>query len=273
MMKKATTFLLTLLISAFAFGQETNWEEVVYLKDGSIMRGTIIEQIPNKSIKIQTNDRNVFTFNMDQIEKITKEEIPNDKTIKNKGSQEDPARFSNITEFGGIFAVGKTTLKFGQIYLGGQLTNHLEMENNINQFSFTTINGCQFNRRIFIGFGIGAELGQYSINFPLFFDFRYYILEKKITPLIDISGGYALNWSRSTLTSPYKNEKGGVLLMSQLGMRIYIYNNISWSLCLGYKLQHGRDQLTFTNEIGQNIGTSMANKFSHFLTLKTGFVF
>ncbi len=272
-MKKIILFFLGIIILSFSYGQITNWEDVIYLKDGSIIRGTIIEQIPNKSIRIQTKDRNVFFYNMDQIEKITKEEIPNDKTINNKGSEENFAKFSNITELGGIFAVGPTTLKFEPFYTGGGLTNHLEIANNINQFSFSTINGCQINRRIFIGIGIGAELGQTSINFPFFADFRYYILKKKATPLIDISGGYALNWSRSALTSKYKNEKGGLFVMTQIGVRVYIYNNISWSLGFGYKLQHCRELTTFTNETGQNIRTSMIDKFSHFLTLKTGFIF
>ena len=49
------------------------YQDVVYLKNGSIIRGMIIEQIPNKSIKIQTKDGNVFVFEMDEIEKITKE--------------------------------------------------------------------------------------------------------------------------------------------------------------------------------------------------------
>lgn len=272
-MKKATTFFLTLLISAFAFGQATNWEEVIYLKDGSIIRGTIIEQIPNKSIRIQTKDRNVFSYNMDEIEKITKEEIPNDKTINNKGSQENPARFSNITELGGIFAVGPSTLKFEPMYISGEKTNHLEIENNINQFSFTTINGCQINRRIYFGVGIGAELGKTSINLPFFADFRFYFLKKKVTPLIDISGGYALNWSRSAPTSKYQNEKGGLLVMTQIGIKVNIYNNISWSLGFGYKLQNCRGLTTFTNETGQNITTIMTDKLSHFLTLKSGFIF
>jgi len=47
--------------------------DVVYLKDGSIIKGTIIEQIPNVSIKIKTKDGNVFNYKMEQIEKIAKE--------------------------------------------------------------------------------------------------------------------------------------------------------------------------------------------------------
>jgi len=49
------------------------YQDVVYLKNGSIIRGMIIEQIPNKTLKIQTKDRSVFVYKYDEIEKITKE--------------------------------------------------------------------------------------------------------------------------------------------------------------------------------------------------------
>lgn len=74
--------LFTLCMSSFlyflpvlSFGQEY-MEDVVYLKNGSIIHGLIIEQIPNQSVKIQTADNNIFFFKMDEIEKLTKEKTP-----------------------------------------------------------------------------------------------------------------------------------------------------------------------------------------------------
>ena len=49
--------------------------DVVHLKNGSIIRGTIIEQIPSKSLKIQTPDGNLFVYTMEEITKITKEPV------------------------------------------------------------------------------------------------------------------------------------------------------------------------------------------------------
>ena len=53
--------------------QTTELQDVVYLKNGSIVRGTIIEQVINVSLKIQTSDGSVFVYKIDEIEKITKE--------------------------------------------------------------------------------------------------------------------------------------------------------------------------------------------------------
>jgi hypothetical protein len=52
---------------------ESELQEVVYLKNGGIVRGIIIEQIPNEQLKIQTRDGNVFVYKMTEVEKITKE--------------------------------------------------------------------------------------------------------------------------------------------------------------------------------------------------------
>ncbi|MCH7398848.1 porin family protein [Belliella sp. DSM 107340] len=71
-MKKYLAIILFTLISILSFGQ-SNYQDVVYLKDGNVVRGVIIEQVPNTSIRIQTPNRSVFFFEMDEIEKLTKE--------------------------------------------------------------------------------------------------------------------------------------------------------------------------------------------------------
>lgn len=75
-MRKLLFSLLCFITTIGAYSQN-NLEEVVYLKNGSIIRGTIIEQIPNESLKIQTKDGNIFVYKSDEIEKLTKEAIVN----------------------------------------------------------------------------------------------------------------------------------------------------------------------------------------------------
>jgi hypothetical protein len=50
-------------------------QDVVYLRDGSIIRGTIMEQVPGESILIRTRDGNQFRYQMAQIDRITKEPV------------------------------------------------------------------------------------------------------------------------------------------------------------------------------------------------------
>ena len=50
-----------------------NYDDVIYGTDGSIVRGTIIEQVPGVSYKIATRDGNVFVYDALKVERITKE--------------------------------------------------------------------------------------------------------------------------------------------------------------------------------------------------------
>ena len=72
-MKKFALLLSVLCISVVIYAQQNNLIDVVYLKNGSILRGIIIEQVPNESIKLQTSDGNIFVYQTSDIEKITKE--------------------------------------------------------------------------------------------------------------------------------------------------------------------------------------------------------
>lgn len=73
------------LLPAVGFTQG-DLQDVVYLKDGSIVRGVLIEQVPGVSVKIQTADGSVFVYQMDQIEKITKEMPPSSAQVSGRGS-------------------------------------------------------------------------------------------------------------------------------------------------------------------------------------------
>ena len=79
-MKKILILLLALIIGNALSAQ--NWTDVVYLKDGSIIKGTVIEQIPNVSVKIQTADGSVFVYEMSRVGRIAKEEILRPKNYR-----------------------------------------------------------------------------------------------------------------------------------------------------------------------------------------------
>lgn len=73
----STTIFLALLLAggrpAELRGQAM--EDVVYLTDGSIIRGVIVEQRPGESILIETRDGNRFRYTMDQIDRMTREVV------------------------------------------------------------------------------------------------------------------------------------------------------------------------------------------------------
>ena len=73
--KEIIFVLLFLLFSELLIAQSYNvrlMEDVVYKKDGKILRGTIIEQVMNQYIKIRVKTGEVITVEYKDIEKIEK---------------------------------------------------------------------------------------------------------------------------------------------------------------------------------------------------------
>ena len=64
---------MLLLALPFTASAQQGLEDVIYLKDGSIYRGIIIETVPNQSYKIRSRDGNVFAVTVDEVQKLTKE--------------------------------------------------------------------------------------------------------------------------------------------------------------------------------------------------------
>ena len=72
-MKRTILFLVCLMGMTFAFAQ-TYLQDVVYLKNGSIIRGDIIEMVPSETVKIMTADGCVFIYDFADVEKFFKEQ-------------------------------------------------------------------------------------------------------------------------------------------------------------------------------------------------------
>jgi hypothetical protein len=101
-MRKIYLFLIvvsSLLISANVFAAE--YQDVVYLKNGSIIKGLITEQIPGETVTIETNDGNVFVYKYKEVKKFSKEQKKGGagKKFKNKASDNEGAFIINLLGF------------------------------------------------------------------------------------------------------------------------------------------------------------------------------
>ncbi len=98
-------------------------DDVVYLKNGSIIHGIIFEQIPNVSIKIQTKDGNIFVYKTEDIMKITREPLESGKVeVKAKAkAKEEESATETMYEEGEKFPIGKgSALISGNVSLTNQ---------------------------------------------------------------------------------------------------------------------------------------------------------
>ena len=82
-MKRTILFLVCLMGMTFAFAQG-NMQDVVYLKNGSIIRGEIIEMVSGETVKIQTADGSVFVHDLVDVESFVKEQSKGTAVFKKK---------------------------------------------------------------------------------------------------------------------------------------------------------------------------------------------
>jgi len=154
---------MSLLIAA-----QPNRPDVVYLKNGSIIRGDILEVVPNETIKIKTSHGRTFVFKMEEVERAGK--YKNEKVIPKPSGYFLMARLGpNIRSF------------------------------DTWDFSAGIINGIQVNQ--YISLGIGAEAAPYVYDeynkssimfFPIFFDARFYNPKHVVQPMFSMQFGYSI---------------------------------------------------------------------------------
>ena len=164
-MKKLLLLAVMLIASMSVFSRTS--PETVYLKNGSIINGEIIEYQPDKQVKILTSDNSVFICNVDDIEKVTREPID---VVSTKG-----------------YLAPQKGYRF---FLAAD-----QMVGDMTGFKFTTTHGAQFNNKIFLGGGVGFCVADDDVEFylsiPVYANFRFDILNKKTTPFIEARAGVA----------------------------------------------------------------------------------
>lgn len=229
-MKRIIGIVLFVLISCFSFAQG-DYQDVVYLKNGSVIRGIIIEQVPNKSIKIETSERNIFVFQMDEIEKITKEPVAKKSNLHSKNSLQTGDRW--IIEPGYDVGMGDW---------------------GIDRLRLNIIGLYQFSPYIAVGFGSGLRYYHEAdaLVLPFFADLRTYFIDSNITPYFSLGVGYSIEASN--------DFKGlGLMLNPVLGVNFRVSDQNSLHVGLGYDLQRIKFYDYWSGSFTENSGALSIN--------------
>lgn len=206
---KYLIFTAILFFSAFQIKAQNNIE-TIYLKDGSIINGIIIEQIPNRSFTIQTRDGNIFVFQIENIDRITRLQANNTRQIGNNGGHY-------------IFIPGyKGFVDFGYTFGTGDY--------GYDRIEFSTSHGYQFNPYFYLG--VGAGLNYFTspeiCSVPIFANARLTLpINRTINPFFDLKTGYTVS-----------RDVKGFYLSPSVGARFDIGNDKAINLSAGYTYQN-----------------------------------
>lgn len=198
---KKIALLIALMLSATGAMAQKN-VETVYLKNGGIVKGDIIEQVPGQSLKIKTKDGNVFVYQMDEVERITKEEKSVSSASGHKGLDFSVNAGYDIATKGG----------------SGDIVTELEL-------------GKRFSKNIYWGFGAGANFSTTSgggIVVPITTNIKtFFPLESSsFVPFAMLKAGYALNTDDT--------DYSGILLSVMPGVQFPLSKTVDMSLGAGY---------------------------------------
>ncbi|WP_297625831.1 hypothetical protein [uncultured Rikenella sp.] len=214
-MKKFLLVCLVALVSSTGFAQNSNLQDVIYLKNGSVIRGAIIEQVPGESLKIETRDGNIFVYQMDEISKMTRE---HNSISSYSGSNRLSAKSAG---YAGSIEAG---YGIGVSGYGGR-------------FEFDVVNGYQFNPYFYLGFGIGVNVwtnGSDIVTLPFFAHLRANFMDRPVSPFFALSAGYNVS-----VTS---DVKGGFMVEPALGVAFRTSNRNAVTLGIGYSGQRYKEE-------------------------------
>jgi hypothetical protein len=227
-LKQFFGIIIVVVFPMFVMAQSA-MQDVIYLKDGSILRGEIVGHADKESVKIEVTGLNVLVVQRDNIEKITREPEPQTSLYKKYGY------------------VNMTGLTFAPRELG-------------NSVQFHMINGYQINPNLAVGIGFGYTTYEEPLDaIPLFLGLKYKILKANNTPFAFLRAGYNFSVKSNIDQSnrqniPIKKRSGGGMLNTGVGLHFDVSENLAWYFTVGYLA----DNLSYTEQFGiQEVETNL----------------
>lgn len=235
-MKKILFILLVMLLGILSGlqAQRVFEEDVIYLKDGSIIRGEIIHQQIGEYVKIEVAGGSVLMYSNDEIDRITREPSKY-RYIKLKLHKEfRPFVFREK----GFYAYTSMALGFSEGRWGPQPS-----------FSIQQRLGYRFHRLLGVGGGTGFDFYEAGLIAPFFLDVNGDLLKRRISPHYLVNFGYGTGIARSW---SYRTFNGGIMGQAALGIKMHTRSRNEWIFTLGYKFQNSYQEFEDWSQVWNN---------------------
>jgi len=194
-------------------------------------------------------------------------------------------RFSNITELGVGFQLGKTsqTTEMPEI-IGGDQTIEIDGY-SIPSPRLVTSFGVMIWELVFVGAGAGYAYQPsegnkpYQHNVSGFGQARLHFAKGRFRPFTDLRLGYnyTLNEAPNAFVAlnPDNLKWDGLMIEPALGFAVKLSDKFLFNTSLAYQFLSttNRNELTYTDINGNELGTFATNQKQHRLMLNVGFTF
>lgn len=229
--------------------------DVIQLKNGNVLKGTIVRQVPGKFLELRILDRNFWKFDMEDIAEIRYER----KRIRKFRQDSLPIKDKEK----GIFI----DTRLG-VLLGSSGNEHDA------PFSLLTSVNYLFKNGLSIGGGVGFEAFE-ETQIPLFGEIRYHHKINGLNIFLFCQSGYSFALEDRDNTTYYYGSReemdveGGWLINPGVGVVLNGRGNIRYSLGIGYRYQ--KNKLEWYNDYTMD-DEILREEFNR-LTIHLGIIF
>jgi hypothetical protein len=225
---------------------------VVYLKNGSVIRGKILINTLD-SLKIETCCKNIFVFNPSEVQRIDVDKSNSFRYGKNNYTPESHKGFYFNFNMGLVSGNSDVMSDPGytlEALVGYELSNY-------------------------VGFGLGMGIEKFNIDMvPLIISFKSELLKRENSPVFNFNIGYSFPMNTKK-TVDYLNYSytGGICAGFDIGVCSYRTQKRTFMVSMGYQYQHmvEKSQTNYYYGYGSTFETNTYD-FNK-LIIKFGFLF
>ena len=206
--------LLTGLLTGWETQAQKPLDDVLYLRNGWILRGRLLSTPSDSVVSIQTYDHNRFVFPRDQVQSLTREPAKNPSSLRYR-----ERGYGLFAELGALAARNTTA---------DAVTT--------SAFTFHIVNGYKFNQWLYAGLGTGVDLYATQTFVPVFGSLRGdFTRTGGVIPFYFADGGYGFN--ATVNNSQSLRYGGGAYASAGAGLKILFQGNSGFLVSVGYYLQ------------------------------------
>ena len=277
-MKKTVFVILSLFVSSlYSIAQE--YTQILTLKNGSTMKGVILDESPTGTIKIKTDEGRVFIVKPNQIETITDEVL-----VGRKGNRQSPApvvsTYTNTTStHTGTLSSNEYDISGYRGFIDLGYTKGTGKYSVLDRVEISTSHGYQFNPYIFLGIGSGIHYYEsiYTYNengeetsldaliVPIFADFRCNFTEGHVVPYFGLKAGYSIDVDD-------KFNDMGFYANPSFGLKVMVNASMAVNFNLGYTVQATKNYIENYTDNGDFTTTKESTNLGG-LNFRVGFEF
>lgn len=226
--KKILIFTMLLAITFTSFAQIT---DVVYLKNGSVIKGEILELKAGEYIKIKSIGDNIWVIDMDDVEKFNR--------LSDPKAREKDSIILNMPYKGSFFSAGP-----------GLLIGQEENGPILPFYSFLLEGG--YNLKNGLAFIVISGIETMDINYlAVMGGVKYYLMSGKFNPHLYFRGGTAFGLESPAVGYKDQQTEPSIILNPGIGIQMNLNRNNSIVLSLGYRYQ--KNVYTYTDYNSQTI--------------------